>query len=188
MSLVILVLVLTTGGVVFTLNYEGEEFCQDTTAWPDTPFLGQMHPYHVTHYSQHAASIGVEPCEGYALDQRYGAVRGLRELGYTVFGPGEFAWPQLPPLAAVDPDSLTCRTIAGFGDGAGMMHLLRGVHTIRTTFGGWNEAPFASRWWGQTPCRSRRMTGRSTSAALSPCRRRRRVATSSPCRPLATGN
>lgn len=39
-----------------------------------------------------------EPCRAWALDQRSSAVRGLREFGYTVFGPGEFAQPELPPL------------------------------------------------------------------------------------------
>ena len=139
--LVVLVLALTTGGVVFALNYEGEDFCQDTTAWPGGSYLGQMHPFHVTHYSQYAESTNVDPCQAWASDQRHSAVRGLRELGYTVFGPGEFAWPELPPLTAVDPDSLTHRSIAGFDDGAGTMHLLRGVHTISTTFDGWHQGP-----------------------------------------------
>ena len=77
-----------TAGVVFALNYEGEDFCQDAKAWPDGTYLGQMHPFHSDFYRGYAERRGWDPCTTWATDQRNSAIRGLRELGYTVIEPG----------------------------------------------------------------------------------------------------
>ena len=69
---------------VLALNYEGEDFCQDSPAWPDGTYLGQMHPYHSDFYRGYAERRGWDPCATWATDQRNSAIRGLRELGYTV--------------------------------------------------------------------------------------------------------
>ena len=76
-----------TTGVVFALNYDGEDFCQDTPAWPNGTYLGQMHPYHSEFYRGYAERRGWDPCTTWAADQRNSAIRGLRELGYTVIAP-----------------------------------------------------------------------------------------------------
>ncbi|MCY3782544.1 MAG: hypothetical protein OXG79_02030 [Chloroflexi bacterium] len=78
-----------TAGVVLALNYEGEDFCQDSPAWPNGTYLGQMHPYHSDFYRGFAERRGWDPCVTWATDQRNSAIRGLRELGYTVTAPGE---------------------------------------------------------------------------------------------------
>ena len=78
-----------TAGVVLALNYEGEDFCQDSPAWPNGTYLGQMHPYHSDFYRGFAERRGWDPCITWATDQRNSAIRGLRELGYTVTAPGE---------------------------------------------------------------------------------------------------
>ena len=82
-----LALAAITTGVVFALNYEGEDFCQDTPAWPGGTYLGQMHPYHSDFYRGYAERRGWDPCTTWAADQRRSAIRGLRELGYTVIDP-----------------------------------------------------------------------------------------------------
>ena len=74
-------------GVVFALNYEGEDFCQDSPAWPNGTYLGQMHPYHSDFYRGYAERRGWDPCTTWADDQRTSAVRGLSELGYRVSEP-----------------------------------------------------------------------------------------------------
>ena len=74
-------------GVVFALNYEGEDFCQDSPAWPNGTYLGQMHPYHSDFYRAYAELRGWDPCTTWADDQRTSAVRGLSELGYRVSEP-----------------------------------------------------------------------------------------------------
>ena len=76
-------------GVVLALNYEGEAFCQDSPAWPNGTYLGQMHPYHSDFYRGYAERRGWDPCITWATDQRNSAIRGLRELGYAVVPPGE---------------------------------------------------------------------------------------------------
>ena len=76
-------------GVVLALNYEGEAFCQDSPAWPNGTYLGQMHPYHSDFYRGYAERRGWDPCTTWATDQRHSAIRGLRELGYAVVPPGE---------------------------------------------------------------------------------------------------
>ena len=76
-----------TTSVVFALNYEGEDFCQDSPAWPNGTYLGQMHPYHSDFYRGYAERRGWDPCVTWATDQRNSAIRGLRELGYTVTEP-----------------------------------------------------------------------------------------------------
>ena len=76
-------------GVVLALNYEGEDFCQDSPAWPNGTYLGQMHPYHSDFYRGYAERRGWDPCTTWATDQRNSAIRGLRELGYAVVPPGE---------------------------------------------------------------------------------------------------
>ena len=68
-------------------NYEGESFCQDTPSWPNGTYLGQMHPFHSTFYRGFAERRGWDPCVTWAQDQRNSAIRGLRELGYTVIEP-----------------------------------------------------------------------------------------------------
>ena len=68
-------------GVVLALNYEGEDFCQDSPAWPNGTYLGQMHPYHSDFYRGYAERRGWDPCTTWATDQRNSAIRGLRELG-----------------------------------------------------------------------------------------------------------
>ena len=74
-------------GVVFALNYEGEDFCQDSPAWPNGTYLGQMHPYHSDFYRAYAERRGWDPCTKWANDQRNSAIRGLRELGLSVSDP-----------------------------------------------------------------------------------------------------
>ena len=48
-----------------------------------------MHPYHSDFYRGYAERRGWDPCTTWATDQRHSAIRGLRELGYTVVPPGE---------------------------------------------------------------------------------------------------
>ena len=126
-----------TTSAVFAAAYDGEGFCQHAQSWPSGSYLGQMHPFHVDVYRSHAAVIGSDPCELWALDQRYSAVRGLRELGYTVFGPGEFAWPE-PRLAVVDPSAITYQETSGYGPARGALDLLPGIHTLAFEFDGWH--------------------------------------------------
>ena len=83
-------------GVVYALNYEGEDFCQDSPAWPNGTYLGQMHPYHSEFYRGFAERRGWDPCATWATDQRNSAIRGLRELGYTVTAPEGGAPPVTP--------------------------------------------------------------------------------------------
>ena len=85
-----------TTSVVFALNYEGEDFCSHAKAWPGGTYLGQMHPYHSEFYRGFAERRGWDPCVTWAMDQRNSAIRGLRELGYTVTAPGGGA----PPVAS----------------------------------------------------------------------------------------
>ena len=88
-------------GVVLALNYEGEAFCQDSPAWPNGTYLGQMHPYHSDFYRGYAERRGWDPCTTWATDQRHSAIRGLRELGYTVVPPGEAVQTASPPATTV---------------------------------------------------------------------------------------
>ena len=90
------VVIATTVTVVFALNYEGEDFCQDSPAWPNGTYLGQMHPYHADFYRGFAERRGWDPCVTWATDQRNSAIRGLRELGYTVTAPLEGVPPVSP--------------------------------------------------------------------------------------------
>ena len=117
-----------TTGVVLALNYEGEDFCQDTPAWPNGTYLGQMHPYHSDFYRGYAERRGWNPCTTWAQDQRNSAIRGLRELGYIVVeplvvppvGPVEGTTPTPEPPAAEEPnwayteeyDEITGKTIS----------------------------------------------------------------------------
>ena len=87
-------------GVVLALNYEGEDFCQGSPAWPNGTYLGQMHPYHSDFYRGYAERRGWDPCTTWATDQRNSAIRGLRELGYTVVPPGEAVQTVSPPAAS----------------------------------------------------------------------------------------
>ena len=89
-----------TAGVVFAQNYEGEEFCQDTPSWPNGTYLGQMHPYHSDFYRGYAERRGWDPCVTWAQDQRNSAIRGIRELGYTVTEPEGGAPPPGPSATA----------------------------------------------------------------------------------------
>ena len=88
--------VAVTVGVVFAQNYEGEDFCQDTPSWPNGTYLGQMHPYHSDFYRGYAERRGWDPCVTWAQDQRNSAIRGIRELGYTVTEPEGGAPPPGP--------------------------------------------------------------------------------------------
>ena len=88
-------------GVVLALNYEGEDFCQDSPAWPNGTYLGQMHPYHSDFYRGYAERRGWDPCTTWATDQRNSAIRGLRELGYTVVPSGEAVQAASPPATTV---------------------------------------------------------------------------------------
>lgn len=83
-------------GVAAAQNYEGEAFCQDTPSWPNGTYLGQMHPYHVDFYRGYAERRGWDTCVTWAQDQRNSAIRGIRELGYTVTEPEEGAPPPGP--------------------------------------------------------------------------------------------
>ena len=94
------VVVAVTVGVVFAQNYEGEDFCQDTPSWPNGTYLGQMHPYHSDFYRGYAERRGWDPCVTWAQDQRNSAIRGIRELGYTVTEPEGGAPPPGPSAAA----------------------------------------------------------------------------------------
>lgn len=82
--LLVVVAIIATTGTVFALNYEGEDFCRDTPAWPNGTYLGQMHPYHSDFYTRYANARNWDPCETWASDQRDSAIRGLRESGYYV--------------------------------------------------------------------------------------------------------
>ncbi|MCY4114590.1 MAG: hypothetical protein OXG33_11750 [Chloroflexi bacterium] len=136
----LVVLAGVTTSAVFAVAYEGESFCQHAQSWPSGSYLGQMHPFHVDVYRGYAAEVGRDPCDLWALDQRYSAVRGLRELGYTVFGPGEFAWPEPPEptLAVVAPSAITYQATAGYGQDRGTLDLLPGIHTVAFEFEGWH--------------------------------------------------
>ena len=94
-----------TAGVVFAQYYEGEEFCQDTPSWPNGTYLGQMHPYHVDFYRGFAERRGWDTCVTWATDQRNSAIRGIRELGYTVTEPEGGAPPPAPAATASAPVS-----------------------------------------------------------------------------------
>ncbi|MCY3912176.1 MAG: ankyrin repeat domain-containing protein [Chloroflexi bacterium] len=94
-----------TAGVVFAQNYEGEDFCQDTPSWPNGTYLGQMHPYHSDFYRGFAERRGWDPCVTWAQDQRNSAIRGIRELGYTVTEPEGGATPPGPSATASAPAS-----------------------------------------------------------------------------------
>ena len=85
---VALALLVVFAGAAWALNYDGEEFCQEHPAWPGGTYLGHMHPFHVEFYKRHAQSLGIDPCPTWAADQRNSAIKGLRELGYTVSPPG----------------------------------------------------------------------------------------------------
>ena len=95
----------TTVGVAFAQNYEGEDFCQDTPSWPNGTYLGQMHPYHSDFYRGFAERRGWDPCVTWAQDQRNSAIRGIRELGYTVTEPEGGAPPPGPSATASAPTS-----------------------------------------------------------------------------------
>ena len=98
--------VAVTVGVVFAQNYEGEDFCQDTPSWPNGTYLGQMHPFHSDFYRGYAERRGWDPCVTWAQDQRNSAIRGIRELGYTVTEPEGGAPPPGPSATASASTSL----------------------------------------------------------------------------------
>lgn len=100
---VVLTAALTTS-VVLALNYEGEDFCEHAKAWPGGTYLGQMHPYHSEFYRGYAERRGWDPCTTWAEDQRNSAIRGLRELGYTVLAPAVSQAPAAAPESTPAPD------------------------------------------------------------------------------------
>ena len=87
MASILAVLVGVAVSTVFALSYEGEDFCQDSPAWPGGTYLGQMHPYHSDFYRGYAERRGWDPCETWATDQRNSAIRGLSELGFQIGSP-----------------------------------------------------------------------------------------------------
>lgn len=64
-------------------------YCQDTPAWPNGTYLGQLHPRRVDVYARYAETLELDPCQTWADSQRHAAVRGLRELGHTLWTPEE---------------------------------------------------------------------------------------------------
>ena len=89
-------------GVVFALNYDGEDFCQHAKAWPNGTYLGQMHPYHSDFYRGYAERRGWDACATWATDQRNSAARGLASLGFTVVEPGQSTPIQGQPASSSD--------------------------------------------------------------------------------------
>ncbi len=136
-------MLVTDATITGALGYVGEEFCANAKAWPNGSYWGQMHPFLVQAYRAHAARTGHDVCELWALNQRHSAVAGLRALGYTVFGPAEFAWPQpeIEPVVSIDPTLLRFRDIGGYGSGSDTLELLPGIHTMRYSFGHWGTSP-----------------------------------------------
>jgi len=106
-----------SAGVAAAQNYEGEDFCQDTPSWPNGTYLGQMHPYHVDFYRGYAERRGWDTCVTWAQDQRNSAIRGIRELGYTVTEPEGGAPPPGPSAAssALPPFDLDLFSAVGGG-------------------------------------------------------------------------
>ena len=109
----VVLVVLTAAGGRFAgaqdENYDGEGYCRYAPAWPGGTYLGQMHPFHSKFYRGYAERRGWDPCTTWANDQRDSAVRGLRELGYTVTEPAPRPAPA-PQVGApasvgyIDPD------------------------------------------------------------------------------------
>ena len=64
-------------------------YCQDAPAWPNGTYLGQLHPRRVDAYARYAETLELDPCRTWADSQRHDAVRGLRELGHTLWTPEE---------------------------------------------------------------------------------------------------
>ena len=64
-------------------DFPGASYCRGYPAWPNGPYLGQMHPYHWFFYERFAERRGLDPCVTWANDQRISAIRGLRQLGYA---------------------------------------------------------------------------------------------------------
>ena len=120
-----------TTSVVFALNYDGEDFCQDSPAWPNGTYLGQMHPYHSDFYRGYAERRGWDPCATWAADQRNSAIRGLRELGYTVTAPGEL------PISGNE------ITLEGSGTATRNVTLTDGLWTVAYSVTG-NQGDFGS--------------------------------------------
>ena len=89
-------------GVVFALNYDGEDFCEHAPAWPNGTYLGQMHPYHSDFYRGYAERRGWDACATWATDQRNSAARGLASLGFTVVEPGQSTPIQGQPASSSD--------------------------------------------------------------------------------------
>ena len=124
-----------TTGVVLALNYEGEDFCQDTPAWPNGTYLGQMHPFHSDFYRGYAERRDWDPCTTWALDQRNSAIRGLRELGYTVIAPEGGAPPPGPagedggPYAGVCDGSVSM-CVTGRGNSVERVDLAAGLYVF----------------------------------------------------------
>ena len=137
----------TGNGEVPEENYPGENYCRDAPAWPNGTYLGQMHPYHSEFYTRYAENRDWDPCATWAADQQRSAIRGLRELGYTVLEPGEAVTAPAPapaPAAAPMDDAdaaVAYQQISGWNGGSGVLELPAGAHEIRVEFGGWGQGP-----------------------------------------------
>ena len=142
-------------GAVPAENYPGENYCRDVPAWPNGAYLGQMHPYHSEFYTRYADKRDWDPCATWAADQRRSAIRGLRELGYTVLEPGQAITAPTPAPtpdptpaptpgptpAPMDDAEVRYQEISGWNGGGGVLELPAGDHEVRAAFGGWWQGP-----------------------------------------------
>lgn len=103
-------------------EYEGASYCRDYPAWPGGTYLGQMHPYHSSFYTGFAERRGWNACETWANDQRNSAIRGLRELGYSVTASGDVAHDPTRQFSGTGP-TLTDQ-----------FDLSAGIYVVKTTF------------------------------------------------------
>jgi hypothetical protein len=113
---VVAALALASSSIALADNYDGEQFCRNTLAWPGGSYLGQMHRIHVDNYLGFAAANQLEPCQKWAEDQRESAIRGLRDLGFLVRPPAP------GPIL-----------LAGTGQSATPIRLTAGLWTVRAS-------------------------------------------------------
>ena len=77
-------------------RFDGAGYCFDTRAWPNGPYLGEMHPFIVRLQKAYAGLSDSDPCDQWARSHRSSAATGLRSLGYTVSYPSP--GPQPPDI------------------------------------------------------------------------------------------